>query len=516
LLNAAGFGVQMRRAFVCLALLACGLTLGVSTVSAAPADLDRSFGGGDGIAEVPASGDPLPGEAGARMVIGPHDEIFVLYSNYPPCDPPFGCHVELSVARYTPDGQLDPAFGPGPQLTVKQSPLEDEFDLAVGPDGKPVVAAYGGEAGLVVARLGLDGRLDPSFGSGGVASAPEKLIANTRGMPKVAVQSDGKVLVAVQGGFEGEGQEQAISIVRFTAAGQLDSEFGAGGEARPLLPTQTKPTEMFVGVNGAITIPAPYCCLGGTPLYGEGFSVARLQPNGQFDPSWAGDGSLFFPTPGAQGSVEAATPTPDGGLFLSYEASTPTVSTVGNLIKLTPSGALDPSFGKGGGLRVFNRVGTVDPSDLALDAKGRLVGVGWGGGRISVFRLLPNGSKDRTFNGGERIVVPYGGGGETNYTVGIQSTGRIIAFGNSGIGASKRFGLIALRGGTDRSRCLGKKATIVGTQGRDRLIGTPHRDVIAALGGADEVRGLGGPDLICGGKGRDRLFGGAGKDQVRL
>lgn len=505
----------MRRVFACLVLLCCVCTFAASTAAAAPADLDRTFGGGDGIAEAPASGNLLPGEAGARMAIGPHDEIFVLYSNYPPCDPPFHCRIELTVARYSADGELDPGFAPGPQLTVTQSPLEDEFDLAVGPDGRPVVAAYGGEQGLAVARLGLDGNLDASFGSGGIAAAPEKLIGNARGMPKVTVQPDGKVLVAIQGGFEGEGQDRALSIARFTAGGQLDPEFGSGGEARPLLPTQTKPTEIFVGPTGSITIPVPYCCLGGTPLYGEGFSVARLQPGGAFDPSWAGDGSLFFPTPGAQGSVEAATPTPEGGLVLSYEASTPTVSTVGNLIKLTPEGALDPSFGGTGNVRLFTRAGSVDPADIALDAKGRLVGVGWGGGRIAVFRLLPNGGKDRTFDGGERVVLPYGGGGENKYIVGIQSTGRIIAFGDSGLGAVKRFGLVALQGGTDHSRCLGKKATIVGTAGRDRLVGTPHRDVITARGGADEVLGLGGADVICGGKGRDRLFGGAGKDEPR-
>ncbi|HET7455600.1 MAG TPA: hypothetical protein VFJ76_08770 [Solirubrobacterales bacterium] len=504
----------MRRASACFALIVLALALAASSAPAAPADLDRSFGGGDGIAEAPASGDPVPGEAGGRMVIGPHDEIFVLYSSYPPCDPPFGCRVELTVARYTADGELDPAFAAGPQLTVKQSPLEDEFDLAVGSDGKPVVAAYGGESGLVVARIGLDGRLDPGFGSGGIATAPEKLIADTRGVPKVAVQLDGKVLVAAQGGFEGEGHDQALMVARFTADGRLDTEFGSGGEARPLLPTQTKPTEVLVSSSGAITVPVPYCCLGGTPLYGEGFSIARLQPGGQFDPSWAGDGSLFFPTPGAQGSVETATPTPAGGLFVSYETSTETISTVGNVIKLGPEGALDASFGNGGALRLFNRAGAVDPSDLAVDGKERLVGVGWGGGRISVFRLLAGGGKDRTFGGGERVVLPYGGGGETKYVVGIQSTGRIIAFADSGLGATKRFGLIALRGGTDRTRCLGKKATIVGTARPDRLTGTPHRDVIAGLGGADEVRGLAGPDLICGGKGRDRIFGGAGKDQV--
>lgn len=501
----------MRRALACFALIVCAL--GAPSAIAAPADLDRSFGG-DGIVEVTGPAGSLPGEAGARMAIGPRDEIFVLYSNYAPCDPPFGCTVGLTVARYMADGELDPTFAPGPQLTVKQTPLEDQFDLAVGPDGKPVIAAdgAGGEGELVVARLGLDGRLDPSFGSGGIASASTKPIGEGGGVPKVAVQADGKVIVAVEGGFEGEGQ--ALLAARFLADGQLDPGFGDGGEARPLLSTRTKPAAVFAALDGAITIPAPLCCLGGTPLYGGGFSVARLAANGQSDPSWAGDGSLFFPTPGAEGAVEAATPTPDGGLLLSYETSTPTVMTPGHVIKLTPNGALDPNYGNGGGIRLFNRVGAASVSDLTLDNRGRLVGVGWEG-RIAVFRLRPDGGKDRTFNGGERVLVPYGGGGTTEYVVGTQSSGRIIAFGDSGLGAVKRFGLIALRGATDRSWCLGKRATVVGTRGRDKLTGTPRRDVIDALEGADEVRGLSGADLICGGKGKDRLFGGAGKDKVQ-
>jgi uncharacterized delta-60 repeat protein len=505
----------MGRALVCLILSLCASALGVpATSAAAPADLDRSFGE-NGIVEIPGADSFVPGEAGGRMAIGPHDEIFVLYSNYPPCDPPFNCTVGLTVARYTADGRLDPGFAAGPQLTVKQSPMQDDFALAVGPDGKPVIAAYGGEGGLVVARLGLDGRLDPSFGSGGIAVAPEKLITVTRDVPKAVIQPDGKVLVAVQGGFEDEGtSSRGLLVVRFLANGHLDPGFGEGGEARPQLPTQTRPAGVFLGANGAITIPAPLCCLGGTPLYGEGFSVVRLATNGQPDPAWAGDGSLFFPTPGVQGAVEAAAPTPDGGLFVSYEGEGSTVSTVGNVIKLTSNGELDSGFGSGGGLHLYERVGSISPSGLAVDPEGRVLGVGWSD-RMVVFRLRSNGGRDRTFNGGERVSLPFGGGGTTEYMVGVQSSGRIIAFGDSGLGAVKQFGLIALRGGTDHSRCLGKKATIVGTAGPDKLTGTPHRDVIAALGGADEVRALSGPDLICGGKGKDRLFGGPGRDEVR-
>jgi Tol biopolymer transport system component len=65
-----------------------------------------------------------------------------------------------------------------------------------------------------------------------------------------------------------------------------------------------------------------------------------------------------------------------------------------------------------------------------------------------------------------------------------------------------------------RRRCAGRRATIVGTRGRDRLRGTRRADVIVALGGHDRVRAGRGRDLVCGGRGNDRLFGGPGRDRL--
>ena len=61
-------------------------------------------------------------------------------------------------------------------------------------------------------------------------------------------------------------------------------------------------------------------------------------------------------------------------------------------------------------------------------------------------------------------------------------------------------------------RCFGRRATIVGTSGPDRLIGTPQRDVIVARGGADRIGASGGDDRICAGSGADRVLAGSGSD----
>jgi Ca2+-binding RTX toxin-like protein len=63
-------------------------------------------------------------------------------------------------------------------------------------------------------------------------------------------------------------------------------------------------------------------------------------------------------------------------------------------------------------------------------------------------------------------------------------------------------------------KCMGKKATIVGTARADHIKGTAHADVVVGLGGADTIEGLAGNDTICGGNGNDTLIGGAGNDAL--
>jgi Ca2+-binding RTX toxin-like protein len=58
--------------------------------------------------------------------------------------------------------------------------------------------------------------------------------------------------------------------------------------------------------------------------------------------------------------------------------------------------------------------------------------------------------------------------------------------------------------------CLGKSATIVGTDGDDVIRGTDRRDVIIGLGGNDTIDGLGDADTICGGDGNDVISTGEG------
>ena len=62
--------------------------------------------------------------------------------------------------------------------------------------------------------------------------------------------------------------------------------------------------------------------------------------------------------------------------------------------------------------------------------------------------------------------------------------------------------------------CAGRRATIVGDDGPDKIKGTKKADVIVANAGKDVIRGRGGNDRICGGRGRDQLRGNNGRDRL--
>ncbi len=64
----------------------------------------------------------------------------------------------------------------------------------------------------------------------------------------------------------------------------------------------------------------------------------------------------------------------------------------------------------------------------------------------------------------------------------------------------------------DQPMCGAWPASIVGTNGSDRLVGTAGDDVIVGLDGDDVILGRGGNDIICGGDGDDVIRAGAGAD----
>jgi uncharacterized delta-60 repeat protein len=485
----------------------CGCLFGPAALAAAsiaPGDLDPSFGQGGIVA-----GNAFTNEGSAEVAVGPEGEIFVLEPNATNCLPTGNCDVSLKLSRYDRDGARDPSFGAASALAVKQITYQHNA-LAVGGDGRPVVAAID-DRGVVLARFGRDGLLDPSFGQLGTVRLSGLEVRGTP--PVVAVQADGNVLV----GFEAPETRESFTsepvghliLVRLLTNGALDPGFGAGGMAR-IDGNQTRPTALSLRASGGFDIGLSQCC------HGEGgvgltVEVDRLTSAGALDPSLLGGGRdpLVRPRPS---SIDAIAPAPGNRLYVAIgdERLGPVI------LRLLPNGALDTGFAGHGQIALGRRMEFISGvAQLGVDRAGRLVGVGGAGAGAHAFRLRPDGRPDPTFGAGKAVLIPNRGVNVGTSGFGLQSGGRIVAITESGFGASRAYQLDGLNAGSSRVRCLGKLATIVGTAAEEKIAGTQGRDVIAAMGGADTVRGMGGDDLICGGKGRDRIFGGAGHNRVR-
>src|SRR5205823_7881772 len=119
---------------------------------------------------------------------------------------------EFALVRYLPDGSLDGAFGSGGKVTTDVSQYEDYADaLALQPDGQLVASGPAWDAAnprFAVVRYNVDGTLDGSFGSSGIASTGVGGFSETLGM---ALQPDGRIVAVGLAGVE-------PLVVRYLAA----------------------------------------------------------------------------------------------------------------------------------------------------------------------------------------------------------------------------------------------------------------------------------------------------------
>jgi uncharacterized delta-60 repeat protein len=153
-----------------------------------------------------------------------------------------GSAPELPVmVRLTAAGLPDPAFGVDGKRIIDTSgwPVAASLEITAGawqPDGKLVGAATCRGCGsdpndldIVALRVGADGTLDPSFGSGGWS----RIEANAlQAASEVAIDDLGRVVIA---GVYSSGTPQLL-VARLTAAGAPDTNFGGDALVTPACP----------------------------------------------------------------------------------------------------------------------------------------------------------------------------------------------------------------------------------------------------------------------------------------
>ena len=148
----------------------------------------------------------------------------------------------FAAVRYNADLNLDTTFATAGKLTTPIGEGAQAFAAALQPDGKLVIAGTAQQIGiapysrssldLAVARYTPAGKLDSSFGNGGVVlrgfdgSDGETSDDAAR---SVMVLPDGKLLIAGKSDPEGGSQGRRGLLTRLNSNGSLDSSFGTDG-----------------------------------------------------------------------------------------------------------------------------------------------------------------------------------------------------------------------------------------------------------------------------------------------
>jgi len=290
------------------------------------------------------------------------------------------------------------------------------FGMAVQRDGKIVVAGGGGvapEGGRefgAAARYLPDGRLDRSFGAGdGVV-----LLRQQRPFTAVALQENGRILVASPiGGRAG--------LTRLLPNGVLDKSFGEGGYLYGGASTSFFPTSLAVGKSGRIFVGGMtgYPQDTGEHWYGWLYSVtSNGRSGGVFGgmTTGASDQPKTFVNDfvfGPGGSVVVA------GTVAERRADAKEHAALARLLPGsieaggTPTGP-DPTFG--GGLiasNIFPASPMPETANALSRQKGGLLIAGEAGGSMLVSRYFSDGTKDNGFGRRGFWTIPGGRGGAT-------------------------------------------------------------------------------------------------------
>ena len=416
--------------------------------------LDGSFDG-DGKRTVAFDLGPTSRRDSARAVAIQSDGRIVLAGAVDPgaslLNPPIG--QQFALARLDTSGALDPSFdGDGRVSRPFSQTGVITADAAVQPDGKFIVVGQvdvgGGNLDFGVARLNLDGSLDPSFGGDGTVAISFDRGGDNADVPSVvALQADGKIVVVGTVRI-GVGQTE-VGIARLNVDGVLDPSFGGGSGKRTErfdpAAVSNEGTDVVVQPDGKLVVAGNISFIPGS----WDFGLCRFLTDGTLDPGFGTGGRVRIAYYGGGNNserAEALALQPDGRLVVAGSADTGAANTDFAVVRLKDDGTLDGTFNPGGFLPghltvAFDRGGDNRDlaNDLALQPDGKIVVAGVaagpapGGGDFAVVRLGTTGALDPTFGTGGKQTVAFDQGGGNNdgaNSLALRAGGVLIVGGN--------------------------------------------------------------------------------------
>ena len=351
----------------------------------------------------------------------------------------------VTVNRYTTAGLPDSgAFAPptgSRALTFPGQFFAIPWGVAIAPDDSTVVAGEvagpGDTRQAFVAYITPAGGLDPTFNGGAVKVWT---IANRGGLGGVALQGDGKIVVA--GWSQVTGEQERLTVVRLNRNGSFDSTFAAGatftGTQRFRSPAADGDTARLTSVAidraGRILVAGRQ---GVTSPVGLRLVAARLTAAGALDPSWGGGAGMQALTAGGDNARAAAiVAQPSGAALIAGEAVRNGTSTP-LALRLTAAGVPDPGYGNavpGAPGFVFVPIGDghTTITGAVRDSDDSFVLAGWAevgapGRQIALARLEGQPPKAGLANDAGAAVLGFG-----NQTVSTTSATKRLTLSNPG------------------------------------------------------------------------------------
>jgi len=340
-----------------------------------------------------------------------------------------GLFLGLPALTLAVPGDLDPTFGNGGKVITQFGAYSFAFaaDVAVQADGKIVVAgtfSFGG-AGFFLARYHPNGSLDSSFGNGGKVFTFVRQFNYARAM---VIQADGKIVVA---GYAGEyGPIRDFAVLRYNTNGSLDTSFDGDGKVIIEMGEDSFANDLALQPDGKIIVAGA----SGTSERSRdfAFAIVRLNSDGTLDASFDGDGKVITSLGSFSDFGAAAVALqPDGKIVVVGQSGNGGFdSTNFSVVRYNADGSLDASFDGDG--KVITAVSNFadDARDVAIQPDSKIVVVGRDSNGAAVVRYNVNGSLDASF-GGQGIVLNDIDGYSSFNSVAIQSNGKIVAGGNA-------------------------------------------------------------------------------------
>jgi uncharacterized delta-60 repeat protein len=364
---------------------------------------------------------------------------------------------DFTLARYNPNGSLDTTFGKNGvvQTVINKTGRDYITGLALQSDGKIVAVGHAvvkmmsliSDSAFAVVRYNTNGNLDTTFGGG---KSPTGIVLTNLGPSQdapsaVAIQDDGKIVVAGTGQPSGGNQE--FAVVRYNTNGTPDTTFGPGQNGIVLTPLGAKASQangLALQGDGKIVVAGDY---------NSAMAVVRYTTSGQLDGSFGTGGivSNVLPAGTTQSEGDSVSVLSNGLIVVGGASGTVTPTVVNNLTlaRFTASGQLDTTFGNSG--FAFNN--TIESARaLGLGANGDLLAAGTAWvllnnvkvGDFGVAAFLPGGASDTTFGTNGTTTADFSGGNDQARAMTIQGDGNIVVGGSTITPAAGNFDQFAL------------------------------------------------------------------------